>query len=246
MMTQNRQNKFLAVCAAIGLHALAFALLFFSLPGNARMLPDMGKLNFMWVTLGEKSGQAFVFAQKNTKPLPAAAPPALAPEINPTPHRRDQTEAPAFSGDVTLNNQSFESSDGDEVSLRGNSAQHHAQGKTPSNGAGGDQAPGAEGGTGRTTKAQPLYRENPPPGYPEMARHRGYEGVVLVEAEILTDGRVGQAAVRKSSGYAILDQAAVRAVKGWKFEPARKSGIPQKTMAELPIRFVLNDNNSQL
>ena len=94
-----------------------------------------------------------------------------------------------------------------------------------------------------SSNAYPLYRENPPPGYPEMARRQGYEGVVLVEAEILADGRVGQAVVRKSSGYAILDQSAIQAVKAWKFAPARKSGIPHKTWAELPIKFVLNDNS---
>jgi len=96
-----------------------------------------------------------------------------------------------------------------------------------------------------SSSALPLYRENPPPGYPAMAREQGYEGVVLVKAEVLTNGRVGQAVIRKSSGYAILDEAAVNAVKTWKFEPAKKSGIPYKTWAELPIKFVISDRNSQ-
>lgn len=95
-----------------------------------------------------------------------------------------------------------------------------------------------------SSSALPLYRENPPPGYPAMAREQGYEGVVLVKAEVLTNGRVGQTVIRKSSGYAILDEAAVNAVKTWKFEPARKSGTPYKTWAELPIKFVISDRNS--
>ena len=75
-----------------------------------------------------------------------------------------------------------------------------------------------------TVIAYPLYKENSPPAYPEIARVRGYEGIVLVFAEILPDGRVGNMKIRKSSGYAILDQSAIEAVKPWKFEPAKKSG----------------------
>jgi TonB family protein len=92
--------------------------------------------------------------------------------------------------------------------------------------------------------AYPLYKENAPPVYPEIARVRGYEGIVLVFAEILPDGRVGNIKIGKSSGYAILDQSAIRAVKPWKFEPAKKSGSPFTAWVELPIKFILN-NNSQ-
>ena len=93
------------------------------------------------------------------------------------------------------------------------------------------------------SSAYPRYRENPPPGYPETARQRGYEGVVLIAVEILTDGRVGKAVVRQSSGYAILDHTAVAAVRDWKFVPAKKSGVPYKTWAELPIKFVIHENS---
>lgn len=91
--------------------------------------------------------------------------------------------------------------------------------------------------------AYPLYKENAPPVYPEIARVRGYEGIVLVFAEILPDGRVGKIKIRKSSGYAILDQSAISAVKPWKFEPAKKSGSPFTAWVELPIKFTLNSNS---
>jgi len=95
-----------------------------------------------------------------------------------------------------------------------------------------------------TMIAYPLYRENDPPVYPEIARARGYEGIVLLFAEILSDGRVGKIKIEKSSGYAILDQSAIRAIKPWKFEPAKRSGSPFTAWVELPIKFILN-NNSQ-
>ncbi|MBN1366056.1 MAG: energy transducer TonB [Syntrophaceae bacterium] len=95
-----------------------------------------------------------------------------------------------------------------------------------------------------TAIAYPLYKENSPPVYPEIARVRGYEGIVLVSAEILPDGRVGEVKIQRSSGYAILDQSAIQAVKPWKFEPAKKSGNPFTAWVELPIKFILH-NNSQ-
>ncbi len=94
-----------------------------------------------------------------------------------------------------------------------------------------------------TVIAYPLYKENSPPVYPEIARVRGYEGIVLVSAEILPNGRVGEVKIRKSSGYAILDQSAIQAVKPWKFEPAKKSGNPFTAWVELPIKFILNSNS---
>lgn len=95
-----------------------------------------------------------------------------------------------------------------------------------------------------TAIAYPLYKENAPPAYPETARVRGYEGMVLVFAEILSNGRVGKVKIGKSSGYALLDQSALEAVRPWKFEPARKSGAPFTAWVELPIKFTLK-NNSQ-
>ncbi len=94
-----------------------------------------------------------------------------------------------------------------------------------------------------TVIAYPLYKENAPPVYPEIARIRGYEGIVLLSAEILPSGRVGEIKIRKSSGYAILDQSALQAVKPWKFEPAKRAGSPFTAWVELPIKFILNSNS---
>lgn len=248
MMTLNRHNKLWAVCAAIGLHGIAFVLMLFGLSGNATILPDIGKLNFMWVTLSERSGQTLAPAQKNNpfqKAPETLAQLASAPEMQAGRHHRDETKSALLSPAGVAKKQASVSPEMKNVS--------DLQTEVAQDGAGkvrtvmiDNQTESASGGGNAMTKALPLYRENPPPGYPEIARQRGYEGVVLVEAEILADGRVGQAEVRKSSGYAILDQAAVNAVRAWKFEPARKSGIAQKATAQLPIKFVLNDNHSHM
>lgn len=83
-----------------------------------------------------------------------------------------------------------------------------------------------------------------PPAYPEVARLRGYEGIVLIAAEILPNGRVGEAKIKKSSGYAVLDQSALDAVKPWRFEPAKKAGQPFTMWVEVPIKFVLQKDRT--
>jgi len=87
--------------------------------------------------------------------------------------------------------------------------------------------------------AIPQYGENPPPVYPSIARRRGYEGTVLLSVEVLANGAVGDLSVKKSSGHSILDRAALKAVKKWKFKPASQSGIPFIMWVDVPVRFEL-------
>lgn len=55
-----------------------------------------------------------------------------------------------------------------------------------------------------------------------MSRRMGEEGKVLMDVYILPDGSVGQIRIRKSSGFARLDGAALEAVKRWTYVPARR------------------------
>jgi protein TonB len=47
--------------------------------------------------------------------------------------------------------------------------------------------------------------------------------------------------VLKSSGHAVLDQAAEAAVRGWRFQPATRGGVPVAAPADVPFRFRLQD-----
>lgn len=85
----------------------------------------------------------------------------------------------------------------------------------------------------------PFYKTNPSPPYPEIARRRGYEGTVLLSVVVAVDGSVSELTVQQSSGYSILDRAAMKTVVRWKFEPARRMGIPVPLRVEIPVRFVL-------
>ena len=92
------------------------------------------------------------------------------------------------------------------------------------------------------TMAIPRYRENTHPVYPWIARLKGYEGVVLLSAEIFSDGKVGTLKIKRSSGYALLDRSALDAVKAWKFEPGRRMGRSIPMWVDVPVKFVLRDN----
>jgi serine/threonine-protein kinase len=63
------------------------------------------------------------------------------------------------------------------------------------------------------------------PVYPEEAKALGLEGVVEVELAIDVQGRARSVTLRKSGG-ALLDEAMLRAVAGWRFAPASARGTP--------------------
>ncbi len=88
-------------------------------------------------------------------------------------------------------------------------------------------------------EARPSYLENTPPAYPLIARERGYEGTVILEVLVNSEGRVGDIRLFKSSGYKILDKAALRAVRHWIFEPGRRGNTPIEMWVKVPVRFVL-------
>lgn len=90
-------------------------------------------------------------------------------------------------------------------------------------------------------EARPLYLENPPPHYPLIARKRKYEGAVLLDVFVDMGGRVADVRLFKTSGYAVLDKAALKSVTGWKFEPARRGKTAVSMWVRVPIRFRLED-----
>lgn len=87
--------------------------------------------------------------------------------------------------------------------------------------------------------AQPRYAENPKPLYPQEARKKGYEGEVLLRVEVLSNGRVGEIEVRRSSGHEVLDRSAIVAVKQWRFVPAKKGETPVPARVNIPVTFQL-------
>jgi protein TonB len=85
------------------------------------------------------------------------------------------------------------------------------------------------------------YGTNPPPPYPTTARRRGWEGEVLLLVNVTAQGEVYNVTVNHSSGYQILDRAALNAVYRWEFQAAQKNGRAVSGQVMVPIRFSIKD-----
>jgi protein TonB len=83
------------------------------------------------------------------------------------------------------------------------------------------------------------YLGNAPPRYPLVARRNGVEGTVYLRVVVTKEGRPAQVQVDRSSGSSALDNAALEAVRGWKFAPARRGQEPVEQPVVVPIVFRL-------
>lgn len=88
-------------------------------------------------------------------------------------------------------------------------------------------------------EAKPLYRTNPAPEYPRIARLKGYQGHVILKVLVDREGNVSDLELSRSSGYPVLDQAAVDSVKKWIFVPAMQGNENVEMWVRIPIRFKL-------
>lgn len=97
--------------------------------------------------------------------------------------------------------------------------------------------------TARNTDAdyKAAYLNNPRPVYPLLAIRQGAQGEVLLLVEVLSDGRAGRIELEKFSGHAMLDAAAMNAVRAWRFTPARKDGLLTTQTVRIPIHFNLKE-----
>jgi protein TonB len=85
------------------------------------------------------------------------------------------------------------------------------------------------------------YGSNPKPKYPGVATSRGWEGTVRLLVKVTAEGDSEEVTVQRSSGYDVLDEAAIEAVEKWKFIPAKRGDTPVSSSVVVPINFVLNN-----
>jgi protein TonB len=93
--------------------------------------------------------------------------------------------------------------------------------------------------SGAVVSVKPDYLSNPPPLYPDSARRKRQEGLVVLKVWIDIKGRSERVDVSSSCGFEALDQEAVRAVKNWRFRAAQFGGVAVRSVAEVPVRFKL-------
>lgn len=82
----------------------------------------------------------------------------------------------------------------------------------------------------------PTYREAPQ--YPQAAIDAHVQGLVVVRTFVSTEGQVTEVRIEKS--IPMLDEAALRCIRGWRFKPAMVDGKPVAVWISLPVRFTLH------
>jgi protein TonB len=93
---------------------------------------------------------------------------------------------------------------------------------------------GRRGARGLDSRGLPI------PDYPRQSRRLGETGTVVLDAVIRPDGHVGDVQVVTSSGFPLLDAAAVAALKEAEFTPALLSGQTVEGTVRVPYRFRLD------
>ena len=85
---------------------------------------------------------------------------------------------------------------------------------------------------------------NQKPIYPNMSKRLGEQGTVVLRVLVKADGNAGEVEVKSSSSYPRLDQAAIDAVKTWRFNPAKIDGKAIDEWYQVPIPFKLQSSSN--
>ncbi len=83
----------------------------------------------------------------------------------------------------------------------------------------------------------PLKTHHVSPAYPQDAQIAGVQGVVIIEARIEPDGSVSETRILRS--IPMLDDAAVDAVRQWKFTPTLLNGQAVPVIMTTTVNFTL-------
>jgi protein TonB len=88
---------------------------------------------------------------------------------------------------------------------------------------------------GDVSAAKLIYQ--PKPEYPQLARMARIEGAVELEAVIGKDGTIEELKVLK--GHPLLVNAALEAVRQWRYQPTLLNGEPIEVVTEIKVNFKL-------
>jgi protein TonB len=103
---------------------------------------------------------------------------------------------------------------------------------------------GVEGGTGDEPilptgdMVLPVIQKKVEPNYPDIARRARIEGKVILQAVVNKEGDVNEVNVLSSTNP-MFNDAAIEAVKQWKYKPALQNGKPVSVYYTIRVDFRL-------
>jgi protein TonB len=231
------------VCLVLSVLGVHLALLGWLQPGSDRLAAVAPPLRF---NLTPGAPPTRTSKDPGQLPTPSATPPkAFTNKVQERTPVAVQTQAKAVTPKRTeasvLTTSTLTSTGLDELTgkARDTSAVHSAHVGTPTPAL----TTPAVSTTPATTVLPPSnadYLNNPAPSYPAISRRLGEQGKVVIRVLIGKDGMPQQGDIHQSSGYARLDQAALRAVMGWRYVPGQRDGMAQDMWFNVPINFALN------
>ncbi len=86
-------------------------------------------------------------------------------------------------------------------------------------------------------QVDPNYLHRPSPAYPALSKRLREAGTVLLRVSLDDKGIVQDIAIQTSSDFQRLDQAALEAVRQWRFIPASRGAQPVSASVLIPIEF---------
>ena len=85
---------------------------------------------------------------------------------------------------------------------------------------------------------------NPSPEYPEMAVFLGYQGSSVIRIKVSVEGLSTGVEIVRSSGHKILDEAAAKALRQWRFTPVKHGNGPMSDSVIISVDYVLYRRNN--
>ena len=210
----------IAVLLSLALHALLLTAVWVMRPGDQPPdrynLTNQGGIELLPVEVMGAEAESQTASSETTPPPTAAAPPDPSPPV----------EQHAEGADVPVPNE--------PTPPEPPSAQ---QSSLSFNFAGTDSLSNATVTGPNLIPASPDNKaRNRPPIYPMEAARQGQRGTVIVLIHVSPFGVTEGAEIMQSSGFQALDQAALDAVRSWRFRPAIQDG--QAIAFDMPMKFV--------
>ncbi|WP_067515421.1 energy transducer TonB [Endozoicomonas ascidiicola] len=88
--------------------------------------------------------------------------------------------------------------------------------------------------------SEPAIQNWVEPRYPKLAQRRNQQGVVMLDVVVDERGAPLTIDILESSGYPVLDKAAIDAVKRWSFKPEQRNSQFVKSRVHIPVAFEIS------